>query len=228
MWEIRHLQSEEVSQDLDGMVEVGQAIDDGDWGSLLQLLQCGVTVHSSEDNVTESRENTEVKVERGVRRGTQKYLKKFATKRRQANMNTQTHKNNLNRVFTFNRKHNFGGFNSKIPTWLYLWCSHSLPGGCPEMWGNKGVHPAERNLEIYVLIYVFFACRDMICLCILLPLIWSYPTQHKLHDRLCMYVWGGWGGRGGVLGQGEKFRCRLFLFHSCTESCLSANLLWAC
>lgn len=41
------------------MVEVGQAVDDGDRGSLLQLPQCGVTVHSSEHNVTESRENTE-------------------------------------------------------------------------------------------------------------------------------------------------------------------------
>lgn len=75
MWEFKHLQSEEVSQDLDGVEEIGQAVDDGDWGPLLQLLQCGVTVHSGKDNVTESRENTEVKVQKQIHRGTQKFLK---------------------------------------------------------------------------------------------------------------------------------------------------------
>lgn len=52
--DLLYLQGEEVSQDLNWVVEVRQAVDDGDGGLFVQLLQRGVAVDTSQDNIAES------------------------------------------------------------------------------------------------------------------------------------------------------------------------------
>lgn len=48
------------------MVEVRQAVDNGDGGLLVQLLQRRVAVHSCQDNITESREDPEEEEEEEI------------------------------------------------------------------------------------------------------------------------------------------------------------------
>lgn len=54
MIELQNLQGEEVSQNLNWVVEVRQTVNDGDGGLLIQLLQSGLAVHTSQDNIAES------------------------------------------------------------------------------------------------------------------------------------------------------------------------------
>lgn len=62
MIELQNLQGEEVSQNLNWVVEVRQTVNDGDGGLLIQLLQSGLAVHTSQDNIAESWENPKMYV----------------------------------------------------------------------------------------------------------------------------------------------------------------------